>query len=122
MLDAFADLRIEPEEKGERCPEFGSASFSLVPEGIEKDDYDFDVSINDEDKGYLGFEGKNLKIVGKVRTSTGEDGAEKEMDFSAPVDKFKLEAEFIKEDNKEVIEINKSAKKPVVKDFGLELG
>lgn len=36
----------------------------MTAEGIDTDLYDFDVSINDKTKGYLGFEGKDLRITG----------------------------------------------------------
>lgn len=38
------------------------------------------------------------------------------------MDKFRLEAEFVQEDNDEVIAINKNAQKPTVKDFQIEVG
>ena len=105
MLEAFSDLKISVEEKSEKCPDFESAVFSLKPnEGIDVDSYDFDVSINDPDKGYLGFEGKDLRITGIAKFGEG-----REISFSAPIDKLRLEAEFVPEDNKEVLEINKEA-------------
>jgi len=118
MLEAFSDLKLSVEEKSERCPTFESAVFSLMPnEGIDLDTYDFDASINDPEKGYLGFEGKDLRITGTAKFGEG-----KEVAFSAPIDKLKLEAEFVPEDNKEVLEINKNAKKPALKEFELEVG
>ena len=36
-------------------------------EGVDQDSYDFDLSINDEGKDYMGFEGKDLRMVGKVQ-------------------------------------------------------
>lgn len=118
MLEAFSDLKISVEEKSEKCPDFESAVFSLKPnEGIDIDSYDFDVSINDPDKGYLGFEGKDLRITGIAKFGEG-----REISFSAPIDKLRLEAEFVPEDNKEVLEINKEAQKPALKEFDLEVG
>jgi hypothetical protein len=43
------------------------------------------------------------------------------VDFAAPVTQFRIEAEFIPEDNAEVISINKKAQKPTVKEFLLEV-
>jgi len=118
MLEAFTDLKLTLEEPSEKCPSLTGATFSMtVQEDQNLDDYDFDVSINDADKGYLGFEGKNLRMVGKAKF---ED--DKELSFTAPVDKFRLEAEFVKEDNDEVIAINKNAQEPTVKDFQFDVG
>ena len=72
MLEAFVDLKITLEEPSESCPDFTNTVFSIVPnEGIEKADYDFDISIKDEGKDYMGFEGKDLRMVGK--SMFGED-------------------------------------------------
>jgi len=118
MLEAFSDLKLNVEEKSEKCPTFESAVFSVVPnEGVDLDTYDFDVSLNDPEKGYLGFEGKDLRITGTATFGEGHEVA-----FSAPIDKLKLEAEFVPEDNKEVLEINKKAMKPALKEFDLEIG
>ena len=118
MLEAFSGLKLSVEEKSEKCPTFESAVFSLIPnEGIDPETYDFDVSLNDPEKGYLGFEGKDLRITG-----TASFGEGKEVTFVAPIDKLKLEAEFVPEDSKEVLEINKKAKKPALKEFELEVG
>jgi len=43
-------------------------------EGIDFDAYDFDVSINDPEKGYLGFEGKDLRLTGTA-TFGSDDSA-----------------------------------------------
>ena len=84
MLEAFSDLKLSVEEKSEKCPDFSNALFSLKPnEGIDFDSYDFDVSINDPDKGYMGFEGKDLRIVGTA--TFGADESAKTVAFTAPV-------------------------------------
>lgn len=121
ILEAFSDLKLSVEEKTERCPDFAHAVFSLTTnEGVDIDSYDFDVSINDPDKGYLGFEGKDLRIVGKA--TFGADESAEPVGFSAPVNALRLEAEFVPEDNKDVLEINKSAQKPALKEFEFDLG
>jgi len=113
MLEAFSDLPITIEEKSQTCPEMSGATFSVATqEGVDVDSYDFDVSLNDAEKGYLGFEGKDLRIKGKVTLAEG-----KEVGFTAPVTKLRLEAEYIPEDNNDVLEINKNAEKPTVKLF-----
>lgn len=67
MLDAFSDLKVTLEDKSETCPDFKGAVFSLTPqEGLDIDKYDFDVSLNDKEKGYLGFEGKQLRVKGSA--------------------------------------------------------
>ena len=49
----------------DRCTEVNFARFSVVPnEDIAFEDYDLDISLNDKQKGYLGFEGKDLRLVG----------------------------------------------------------
>ncbi len=82
MLEAFSDLSFSVEEKSEACPALTGATFKLTTnEGIALEDYDFDVSLNDADKGYLGFEGKDLRVTGSVKL--GED---RDVTFSAPID------------------------------------
>ena len=75
MLDAFADLKITPEAKSEQCPDFSSATFSVIPnEGVDFETYDFDVSLNDPAKGgYLGFEGKDLRLKGTATFGEGHE-------------------------------------------------
>ena len=90
-----------------------------MPTKVEIADYDFDVSINDETKGFLGFEGSNLSVKGKATLSDNTAAA---ILFTAPVKKFRLEVGFIAEDNPEVIEINPKAQKPTVKNFSYEVG
>lgn len=118
MLEAFTDLKVTLGEQSETCPDFKSAVFSLTTaEGVDLSTYDFDVSLNDEEKGYLGFEGKNLRVKGKA--TFNED---KEVEFEVPVEKLRFEVQFVAEDNKEILAINKNAKKPEVKDFEFGLG
>ena len=67
-----------------------------MAEGIDIDSYDFDLSINDEGKDYIGFEGKDLRITGTTKLGDSE------VSFSTPVEKMKIMAEFVAEDNAEV--------------------
>ena len=68
MFDAFKDIPLS-----ELPDQITEAKFSVEPnEGINIDDYDFDVSINDPNKGYLGFEGNNLRAVGVITISDSE--------------------------------------------------
>lgn len=118
MLEAFSDLTFSAEEKSEACPALTGATFKLTTnEGILLEDYDFDVSLNDAEKGYLGFEGKDLKVTGSANLGEGRD-----VTFSAPIDRLRLEIEYIPEDNTEVLEINKNAEKPTVKEFVFQPG
>lgn len=118
MFEAFTDLSLSREEEDSTCPDLSSATYKLtVADGIELNAYDFDVSINDESKGgYLGFEGPNLRVMGTA--AFGEE----HISFEAPVDLFRMEAEFIDEDNKDITDINKKAQKPSVKEFTFNLG
>ena len=105
MLEAFSDLSIARQDDDSSCPAFTSATYKLTTaDGVDVDTYDFDVSINDESKGgYLGFEGPNLRVTG-----TAAFGDE-HISFEAPVDLLRMEAEFVQEDNKDIIEINSKA-------------
>lgn len=101
MLDAFSELKLSLEENSEKCPEFKSATFDLTTrEGIDKDTYDFNLSMDD----WLGFEAKDLRLVG-----TAQFDGDRESAFQVPVDLLKLEAEFVAEDNEEVLQINPKA-------------
>jgi len=113
MLEAFADLKLSLNEPSETCPGLSSATFSLVTkEGVDVDTFDFDLSLDD----WIGFESSELRIKGVTEL----DGSEKS--FTAPVDLFRMEAEFVAEDNADVLSINKKALKPTVKDFAFNLG
>jgi len=67
----------------------------------------------------MGFEGTNLRLVG---TAIPSDESATAISFTAPVNRFRLEAEFIPEDNPEVIDINPKAQKPTVKEFTFDVG
>lgn len=119
MLEAFTDIELSKTEVSQACPEISEVAFSIVPTNVNLADYDFDVSINDEKKGFLGFEGSNLSVKGRATLS---DESARSISFTAPVTKFRLEVGFIAEDNPEVIEINPKAQKPTVKAFSYEVG
>lgn len=113
MLEAFTDLTLSLTEKSETCPELDSAKFSLTTrEGIEIDTYDFKLSMDE----WLGFEATDLRLIG-----TAKLGDDRETKFTAPVDLFKMEAEFIPEDNEDVLTINAKAQKPTVKEFTFDV-
>lgn len=57
------------------CPEFKRVIFSVRPTEGDMDDYDFTVSLNDPDKGYLGFEGEKLFLHGAMITGDDENDA-----------------------------------------------
>lgn len=114
MLDAFTDLKLSPTEKDEACPDLDSATFSLTTqEGVNINEYDFDLSLDD----WLGFGATDLRLKGTVKFE-----GDREVNFTAPVEHFRLEAEFVPEDNNEVLQINPKALKPTVKDFKFDLG
>ena len=79
----------------------------------------------------MGFEGKNLRIIGsafyKQPNADGEAAvvnADDEVDpdaedenatklnFTAPVENFRLTGEFTTEDNPDIVKYNKNSKKP----------
>ena len=132
MLDVLQDLTIGPTDKEPeyaeafqanfaQCPTFKSGVYSVtVEEGQSKHDFDFDVSFGGEDQ-FMGFEGRGLRAIGQA-TFESDDGSLRELSFSGPITKFKLETEFVAEDNKDIIEINKRATKPTVKDFSIDIG
>ena len=149
VLDAFTDLQVTIDEPEEKCPDFANTVFSLTTdEGIDPEEYDFDVHLNGDTKGseddsIMGFEGKNLRIVGTAAfrlpnaegeaapvAKVNEDGeAEAEVEentnkfsYSAPVKNFRLTGEFAAEDNPDVVKYNRNSQKPQVKEFQFELG
>ena len=132
MLDVLEDLTIKPSESEPeypeafqanfaQCPTFKSAVYSVtVEEGQSKHDFDFDVSFGGQDE-FMGFEGRGLRAVGQA-TFESDDGTVKELSFTGPITQFRLETEFVAEDNKDIVEINKKATKPTVKDFSIDVG
>ena len=122
MLEALSNLQLvtdeQPLEKFGKCPQLSQATFDVkVADGIDVDTYDFDLSTNEAE--YVGFEGKNLQVTG---TAVLNDEAGTEVSFSAPIDTFKMEMEFVSEDNNEILKVNPHAEKPSVKDFTFDLG
>ena len=117
MLEAFAGLKLSYLDKSEetKCPELNSATYSLITkEGVDFDSFDFNLGLDE----WLGFESTDLRLKGTV--SMGED--DREFAFELPVELFKMEAEFVPEDNDDVLSINKKALKPTVKDFTFNTG
>ena len=115
MLDAFSDLTLTLTEKSEICPGLNSAIFSLkTNEGVDIDTFDFKLSMDE----WLGFDSTELRMVGTAKM--GDD--DREVAFTVPVELFRMEAEFVPEDNDDVLKINKKALKPTVKDFTFTVG
>lgn len=73
MLKTLKNVEVNRRETDEACPEFQRVIFSAVPTNVEEEDYDFTVSLNDPDKGYLGFEGENLIMHGAMIIGADEN-------------------------------------------------
>lgn len=90
----------------------------------------------------MGFEGKNLRIVGQAAfrmpnaegeapvarvNEDGEAEGEEEdntnkINYTVPVTTFRLMGELTAEDNPDIVKYNKNSKKPQVKEFNFALG
>ena len=102
----------------DRCPELEIAIYSMVPnENIDLESYDFDLSFNDKDKGYLGFEGKDLRLVGELTLNKTES-----LGFTAPIEHFRFELDMVPDTNNEITVVNWKAVMPVLKEFKFEVG
>ena len=131
ILHSFQDLRIsyraaratiqrEVVMKGpdDRCPELDIAIYSIVPnEGIDFESWNLDVSYNDREKGYLGVESKDLRVIGELTLNQTET-----LSFTAPIEAFKLEIDIVPDTNEEFIAVNRKAVMPIVKEFKFEVG
>ena len=111
ILDIFSDLEWE-EPDGLLQNFIGSIT---TVDGIDPENYDFEIFLNDPEKKFIGFEGKNLRFVGKAKY----DGVE--YSFQAPVKEFRLEMEMIHDPDKEIAKINKDAMMPTAKQFSFDL-
>ena len=102
----------------DRCTEVNFVKFSILPnENIAFEDYDLDISLNDKEKGYLGFEAKDLRLVGYMTLNETDT-----WDFTAPIDQFLLEVDMVPETNPEILALNWKAVMPQVKEFKFEPG
>lgn len=111
MLDAFSNIPMDSTESIE------NGRFSLkTQEGIAQDLYDFNMSINDPDLGFLGFEATDLRIVGSGNFQNTHFG------FESPVNLLRIEVGLEDEDMVEILKVNPKAKKPTVGEFKLEIG
>ena len=131
ILHYFQDLRISMRayrgstQRGvvmrgpdDRCPEINIAIYSMVPnEDIDFESYDFDVSLNDKEKGYLGVEGKDLRIFGELTLNETET-----LSFTAPIEAFKFEIDIVPDTNPDIIAVNRKAVMPELKEFKFEVG
>ena len=64
MLQILKNVQVTRKAEDEGCPEFTKMIFSVVPTEVHEEEYDFSVSLNDPEKGFLGFEGENLAVIG----------------------------------------------------------
>ena len=93
ILDAFQDIKVSPGE--EEGAVFGDLDFSVdTPPGVSRDDYNFDVLIQDEkEPDFLGFRGADLLVSG-----SGSLADESVFSFTVPIDKVEMELEWVPED------------------------
>ena len=83
--------------------------------------YDFDVFSNTfgeefADRSVMGFDGNKLLIVGNITFNDKE-----QIEFIAPVELFRLSADFVDEDDPDILLLNTKAKKvATVFDFSLK--
>ena len=92
----------------DRCPELEIAIFSMVPnQEIDFESYDLDFSLNDTAKGYLGIEGRDLRIVGELTLNET-----KTLSFTAPIEELRIELEIVPDTNPEIIAVNWKAVMP----------
>lgn len=76
MSLGYVDLGGEGEQKGSMVSDM---EVSLVPtEGIQFDDFDFNLSFDEKD--FIGMESKDLRFkgVGHLRTGSGDDRKQEE--------------------------------------------
>ena len=93
MLDSFTDIPMS-----ETSEVLVDSRFSVqVPEGIAADSYDFDMSINDPNKGFLGFEATDLRIVGSANLRDTHFG------YAAPCNLLRVEVGLEDEDVEEIL-------------------
>lgn len=112
MLDSFSDLAMTGVEE-----QLTDSRFSIkTQEGVAVDTYDFQMSINDPDKGFLGFEATDLRVVGSASIRDTAFG------YEVPISLLRVEVEMVGEDQEEVLRVNPAAQKPSVKEFRLDLG
>ena len=99
MLDSFADVGLP-----ETASVLEDSRFSIrPPEGTPQDNYDFDMSINDPNKGFWGFQATDLRIVGSANIRDTHFG------FEAPCNLLRVEVGLEEEDVKEIKDINPNA-------------
>ena len=88
---------------------------------MPEDEYDFTVSMNDPELGYMGFEGRDLAVQGVVVTGEDEEDPANLIPFGASVKTIRMETEFVPETNPDTITLNRDAQKINVKGFTFEV-
>jgi hypothetical protein len=111
ILDGFQNMTAEDVDSLTGL-EFGIDT----NEGVSRDDYDFEVSLYNNPEDFLGFRGKDLRIVGKGALDSAD------FTFEIPINEVSMEVEWVPEDTEEILKVNKKAQKPQFKDVVLELG
>lgn len=119
MLDGFQDIRVAASEEDEGASPVAEITFGLdTPAGTERDDYDFEVKMYDEDEpDFLGFKGHGLRVLG-----TGKLADETEFSFELPIETVAMATEWVVEDQQEILEINPKATRPQFKEVEVDFG
>ena len=100
ILDVFDNLSVG---RVDSTDEPGYPDFALddmvvslkTAEGIDTEEYDFKISLNDEALGFLGFQGDNLRVLG----SASYDGVS--FNFEAPVSAMRLVVELVEDEDED---------------------
>ena len=62
MLKTLQNVEYRRQDGDEECPAFHKLIFNVVPASGDEENYDFDVSLNADKNGWLGFEGQDLIV------------------------------------------------------------
>ena len=102
ILDAFNDIKAPAGDEDL----VSGLQFSIeTPEGIERDAFDFQVSLYNDPEDFLGFKTTELRVVGKG-TLPGDSS---DFTFEVPIDLISMEVEWIAEDAAEILKVNPKA-------------
>ena len=95
IIDAFQNVQLAAGDGEDDL--LGDLSFRVdTAEGIEKDNYDFKVSMDESD--FLGFSGTDLRVLG-----TGKLQDQSDFSFELPIDLLKMEIEWVPEDTEKIL-------------------
>ena len=90
---------------------------SVFPKNGDVEDFDFEISLNDPNLGYLGGEGKDLMIKGSGIGANGEA-----FSFEADIERLRMELEKSEETDPEILKFNPNALNLAVQDLQFSIG